>query len=97
MRTALTVIRAKPFLMEPREMRKARFTCLMLAVTLLVLSITVACGQESAPTGRFKVNGHRLYLTCMGKGEPVVVLDAGLGGDHTGWPQVVRRASALHT
>jgi pimeloyl-ACP methyl ester carboxylesterase len=78
-------------------MHKARLTCVMLAVTLLVLSITVACGQDSVPTGRYKVNGHRLYLTCVGKGKPVVVLDAGLGGDHTGWPPVVRRASALHT
>jgi len=80
-------------------MHKARLTCLILAVASLVLSITVACGQDSVPTptGRYKVNGHRLYLTCVGKGEPVVVLDAGLGGDHTVWPPVVRRASALHT
>jgi len=78
-------------------MHKARLTCVMLAVTLLVLSITVACGQDSVPTGRYKVNGHRLYLTCVGNGKPVVVLDAGLGGDHAYWPAAVRRASALHT
>jgi pimeloyl-ACP methyl ester carboxylesterase len=68
----------------------------VLAVVLLVLGITTAAAN-GGPSGRYKVNGYRLYLTCVGTGKPVVVLDAGLAADHTYWPVAVQRASVLHT
>ena len=34
------------------------------------------------------VDGDYLYLHCTGRGSPVVVLEAGLGGDHRGWDAV---------
>jgi pimeloyl-ACP methyl ester carboxylesterase len=77
-------------------MHKARLTLLVLAALLIVLSIT-AVAANGGPSGRYKVNGHRLYLTCVGKGSPVVVLDAGLGNDHATWPSEIRKASVLHT
>ncbi|MGD0274385.1 MAG: alpha/beta hydrolase [Gaiellaceae bacterium] len=77
-------------------MRKAGHALLSLAVVLLVLGITTAAAN-GGPSGRYKVNGYRLNLTCVGKGKPVVVLDAGLGADHNLWPVAVQRASVLHT
>jgi pimeloyl-ACP methyl ester carboxylesterase len=68
----------------------------MLAALLLVLSITVAAAN-GGPTGKYKVNGHRLYLTCVGNGKPVVVLDSGLSADSSTWYDAVQRASVLHT
>ncbi|MGD0166804.1 MAG: alpha/beta hydrolase [Gaiellaceae bacterium] len=77
-------------------MHKTRLTFLMLAALLLVLSITVAAAN-GGPTGKYKVNGHRLYLTCVGNGKPVVVLDSGLSADSSTWYDAVQRASVLHT
>ena len=37
----------------------------------------------------------RLHLRCMGSGNPVVVLEAGLGGDSSGWARVQPRLAAL--
>ncbi|MGD0166806.1 MAG: alpha/beta hydrolase [Gaiellaceae bacterium] len=77
-------------------MRRAKHTSLALAVVLLVLGIATTVA-DGGPTGLFKANGHRLYLTCVGKGKPVVILDAGLGSDHSSWSSVVQRAGALRT
>jgi len=32
--------------------------------------------------------GYRLYVSCMGRGSPTVVFEAGLGEDHSTWNQV---------
>jgi len=31
------------------------------------------------------IGGRKLFLTCMGQGTPTVLLEAGLGADHTAW------------
>ena len=38
--------------------------------------------------GLYDVGGYKLYLTCSGAGGPTVILDAGLGADHTEWSAV---------
>ena len=36
------------------------------------------------------VGGHRLYITCAGSGSPVIVLEAGFGGDSNDWRDTQR-------
>ena len=47
-------------------------------------------GQSAAqPRGElFDLGGFRLHLHCLGEGQPVVVLDAGLGGASSDWRKV---------
>jgi len=77
-------------------MRKARLTLLSLAVVALLLGVMTAAAN-GGPSGRYKVNGYRLYMTCVGTGTPAVVLDEGLSTDSSSWPDSFRRASVLHT
>ncbi|MGD0273017.1 MAG: alpha/beta hydrolase [Gaiellaceae bacterium] len=80
-----------------RRLTKARWL-----VGVLVLTIALVFpGQAllgSTAKGRFvKVNGHRLYLRCAGKGYPIVVLEAGLGDWSRGWTAVLARAKTIGT
>lgn len=70
-----------------------------LLAVVIALSIvgTAVSALGAGPKGLFKVNGHRLFLSCTGSGRPVVVLDAGLDGDHESWPYAARTARRLHT
>jgi pimeloyl-ACP methyl ester carboxylesterase len=34
------------------------------------------------------VNGHKMYINCMGSGSPTIVLDAELGNDSTEWGEI---------
>ncbi len=54
--------------------------------------------QGSSPDGEqtIDVGRHRLALYCSGTGSPTVILEAGLGGDHTSW-DVVQPAIAQET
>ncbi|MGD0166805.1 MAG: alpha/beta hydrolase [Gaiellaceae bacterium] len=76
-------------------MQKTVLALVSLTVALLVLGITTVA--NGSPTGRYKVNGYRLYLTCVGTGKPVVILDSGLTNDSSAWPESFRRAKVLHT
>ena len=78
-------------------MRSCGRTLLALVIALSIVGTAALAASGAAPKGRFKVNGHRLYLTCVGSGKPVVVLDAGLGNDHGAWPNPARSARRLHT
>ncbi len=71
----------------------------ILLALIVALSIvgTAVSASGAGPTGRFKVNGHRLFLTCSGSGRPVVVLDSGLGGDHGAWYPPAGIARRLQT
>ena len=40
-------------------------------------------------SGKVDVGGYQLKVTCVGKGTPTVVMDAGLGGDSTVWGSVL--------
>jgi pimeloyl-ACP methyl ester carboxylesterase len=63
------------------------------ALTLLVWACAACGGAAKAklekvpgePGGLVAVNGHKLYVDCEGNGTPTVLLEAGLGGDHTSW------------
>ena len=50
--------------------------------------------SQSAPGELVDVGGHRLHIWCVGTGNPVVVLDSGLGGTAFDWghvqPEVAR-------
>ena len=72
---------------------------------LLVLLLVAAGGAfetvaeataDNAPTsGRtYLVDGHRLYLSCIGRGGPTVVLFNGLGERTDSWARVQRTVSA---
>lgn len=74
-----------------------RFRRALVAMMLASLVVGAAVASAGGPSGRFKANGHRLYLECSGSGKPTVVLDAGLGSDHTDWAEIRARASLLHT
>lgn len=58
---------------------------------------------QSGDTERFPVRGklvdiggHSLHITCLGQGQPTVILDAGLGGTSLDWVLVQARL-ATHT
>lgn len=77
-------------------MRSCGRALLALLVALSIVGTAVSA-SGAGPKGRFKVNGHRLFLTCIGSGRPVVVLDAGLGSDHGSWSNLALSARRLHT
>ena len=78
-------------------MRSCARALLALIIAISVAGTAMSAASGAAPKGRFKVNGHRLYLTCAGSGRPVVVLDAGLGSGHGIWSNPARSAKRLHT
>lgn len=51
---------------------------------------TLASNAASTATGDdyIDIGGRRLFITCQGEGSPTVILEAGLGGDHTSWALV---------
>jgi pimeloyl-ACP methyl ester carboxylesterase len=69
------------------------------APALGVLSLTlVLAGADpvAASLGgsrRVKVDGHRLYVECIGRGSPAIVFESGLGQDHTAWDAILRDVS----
>ena len=52
--------------------------------------VCAACGGHAAAQAgpRYDVHGHMLYMQCTGHGSPAVILEAGLGTDHTSWSVV---------
>ena len=62
-------------------MRKGRCALLALVIAFSVVGVAGCEGAVAGPKGLFKVNGHRLYMSCVGTGKPVVILDSGLGED----------------
>lgn len=66
---------------------------ILIGACALASFLATATGAPARPVQFVTVNGHRLYLTCAGRGSPTVVLDAGLGDDHTAWNRVLTPAS----
>jgi len=64
---------------------------LLLALASLVLTPQPAVAEEGSPyrfeiPGRLiDVGGYRLHIYCRGEGQPVVMMDAGLGGSSYEW------------
>jgi pimeloyl-ACP methyl ester carboxylesterase len=72
-----------------------------LAAILILAGALGFAGQAlagSSSKGRFvKTNGHRIYLRCAGTGQPVVLLEAGLGDWSRGWNAVLARSAQVGT
>ena len=74
-------------------------------LTLLVVLAVAGCGGEKRessavkanglPGATVRVHGRRLYFQCAGKGEPTVILEAGLGGDSSTWVNVHSKLEAI--
>jgi pimeloyl-ACP methyl ester carboxylesterase len=54
----------------------------------LLITLPVVAADPPWPGQRFDVGGHALHLHCLGRGQPAVILDAGLGGSASDWRQV---------
>jgi pimeloyl-ACP methyl ester carboxylesterase len=73
----------------------ALFVLLLVAVGGAYETVAEATSSNPAPAGRsYLVNGHRLYLNCIGTGEPTVVLFNGLGERTPSWAWVQRSLSS---
>jgi pimeloyl-ACP methyl ester carboxylesterase len=71
------------------------FVLLLVAVGGAYETVAEASSSNPAPTGRtYVVNGHRLYLNCVGAGTPTVVLFNGLGERTPSWAWVQRALSS---
>jgi pimeloyl-ACP methyl ester carboxylesterase len=78
-------------------------------LVLLITGLTAACqpvirppeptplaAQVSPGYGRFvKIGERTLFLYCIGEGSPTVLLEAGLGGDHSAWAMVQPETAAF--
>ena len=67
------------------------------AAALLLVLGCAACGGGhevkshsviGEPGRIYEVNGHQLYIQCLGAGKPNVILEAGYGADRRSWDQV---------
>ena len=70
---------------------------IILCVTLLVAgcSFTIQPPTGVPTSGLVDIGGRKLFLDCQGEGSPTVLLEAGLGGDHTTWSLVQPAAAKL--
>ena len=57
-------------------------------------TVSAATSTNPAPGRSYLVNGHSLYLHCVGSGEPTVVLFNGLGERTPSWAWVQQRVSS---
>jgi hypothetical protein len=73
----------------------AFFVLALVAVGGFFETVAEATASDAAPGGRtYLVNGHRLYLNCVGSGAPTVVLFNGLGERTPNWAWVQRAVSS---
>ena len=73
----------------------ALFVLLLVALGGAYETVAEATSSNPAPAGRtYLVNGHRLYLNCIGAGESTVVLFNGLGERTPSWAWVQRSLSS---
>jgi pimeloyl-ACP methyl ester carboxylesterase len=70
----------------------------LLGLLLLALTLLAGCAGSDPPTvGKLQslpgsvveANGHRLYISCEGSGDPTIVLESGFGTSSTSWNTVV--------
>jgi pimeloyl-ACP methyl ester carboxylesterase len=102
---ALAVLAVWMFVQLRRELRGAgRWLVGGLVAALLLIAVaggfmTVAA-RAPAPAANGQlvdIGGRRLYLQCEGTGGPVVILQAGLGGDSTSWDHIRPSVAAKTT
>lgn len=65
-----------------------------LALLFFLLSSLAAVRAVELPGQFYDIGGYRLYMTCMGEGEPTVIFDAGLGGFSLEWLRIQRELAA---
>jgi len=75
---------------------KARSFISFLSLGALTLGL-LAGVAGSPPHGLYPANGHQLFLSCAGRGQPTVVLESGLAVDHTQWDPVAHIAGIVGT
>lgn len=73
-------------------MKMKTLICLML-VLFAAFSPAIAAEFPPMPGKRFDVGGYYLHIHCMGKGDPTVIVDVGLGDDSTDW-QIIQQTVA---
>ncbi len=78
--------------LTPRARRLYRFLLAACLGIPLALTAYPAAASARPPSDSFEglvdVGGHRLYVKCMGRGGPTVILEAALGGNSTIWDRV---------
>jgi pimeloyl-ACP methyl ester carboxylesterase len=73
----------------------ALFVLVLVAAGGAYETVAEATSGNPAPAGRtYLVNGHRLYVNCVGAGEPTVVLLNGLGERTPSWAWVQEELSS---
>ncbi len=61
-------------------------------------SLSFAAEMPPIPGDRYDIGGYSLHIQCLGKGEPTVIMDAGLGEDSTDWQSLLKQsAKTTHT
>ena len=65
------------------------------AIATLLLSACTLCRAVSSDAHDIYIEDYRLHIECSGRGSPVVILDAGLGGSALEWVFVVERLRRL--
>ncbi|MBN1459939.1 MAG: alpha/beta hydrolase [Armatimonadetes bacterium] len=73
---------------RPTRKSAAELFGFMLAVSVIVLACA-SCTEDGdgAFPGMVDIGGHSLFLSCVGEGEPTVILESGIedGGSFGGW------------
>ncbi|MDQ7073051.1 MAG: alpha/beta hydrolase [Gammaproteobacteria bacterium] len=69
--------------------------------------ITFFCGFSTSvnaedmppmPGERYDIGGYSLHINCLGKGNPTVIMDVGLGDDSSDWQLLFKQSSKItHT
>ncbi len=86
--------------------RAGRILIAALAVALALAAVALAAGavarsrlaRQFPPPGRLvDVGGYRLHLSCLGRGSPAVIMDAGLADFSVQWALVQPRVAAFAT
>ena len=70
------------------------FVLLLIATGGAFQTVSAATSTNPAPDRSYLVNGHSLYLHCVGTGEPTVVLFNGLGERTPSWAWVQQSVSS---
>jgi pimeloyl-ACP methyl ester carboxylesterase len=76
--------------------RRGRLFGATVAIIGIAVVVATQLWDPSALRGSFDVGGRSLYLECVGQGSPTIVLEAGSGGDHTTWADVVGGVRGSH-
>lgn len=76
------------FLDLPVFCARGVITLIAASAIMLASASTASANAPASDAGLYDVGGYRLYLTCSGAGSPTVILDAGLGADHSEWSAV---------